>query len=219
MILTLLRLFWEFFKTGLFSVGGGLATLPFIYDISDKTGWFTHAQIADMIAVAESTPGPIGINMATYVGYTTAGIAGSLCATLGIIVPPITIILIIAKFLQRFRESTLVDHAFYGLRPASSALIAAAGVSVVKIALLDLPAFAASHAAADLFAQALFDDLADLVLAGHEADVRHFGEYGLADLLAAHVDEGREVRERDGLAAVLAGGHLGDDLRGDVAGG
>ena len=152
MILTLLRLFWEFFKTGLFSVGGGLATLPFIYDISDKTGWFTHAQIADMIAVAESTPGPIGINMATYVGYTTAGIAGSLCATLGIIVPPITIILIIAKFLQRFRESTLVDHAFYGLRPASSALIAAAGVSVVKIALLDLPAFAASHAAADLFA-------------------------------------------------------------------
>ena len=152
MILTLLRLFWEFFKTGLFSVGGGLATLPFIYDISDKTGWFTHAQIADMIAVAESTPGPIGINMATYVGYTTAGIAGSLCAPLGIIVPPITIILIIAKFLQRFRESTLVDHAFYGLRPASSALIAAAGVSVVKIALLDLPAFAASHAAADLFA-------------------------------------------------------------------
>ena len=152
MILTLLRLFWEFFKTGLFSVGGGLATLPFIYDISDKTGWFTHGQIADMIAVAESTPGPIGINMATYVGFTTAGVAGALCATLGIITPPITIILIIAKFLQRFRESTLVDQAFYGLRPASAALIAAAGVSVVKIALLDLGAFAASHAVADLFA-------------------------------------------------------------------
>ena len=151
MILTLLRLFWEFFKTGLFSVGGGLATLPFIYDISDKTGWFTHGQIADMIAVAESTPGPIGINMATYVGYTTAGVPGALCATLGIIIPPITIILIIARFLQRFRESALVDHAFYGLRPASAALIAAAGVSVVKIALLDLTAFAQSHAVADLF--------------------------------------------------------------------
>ena len=148
----LLRLFWEFFKTGLFSVGGGLATLPFIYDISDKTGWFTHGQIADMIAVAESTPGPIGINMATYVGFTTAGIPGALCATLGIITPPITIILIIAKFLQRFRESRLVDQAFYGLRPASAALIAAAGVSVVKIALLDLEAFAASHALSDLFA-------------------------------------------------------------------
>ena len=152
MILTLLRLFWEFFKTGLFSVGGGLATLPFIYDISDKTGWFTHGQIADMIAVAESTPGPIGINMATYVGFTTAGIPGALCATLGIITPPITIILIIAKFLQRFRESKLVDQAFYGLCPASAALIAAAGVSVVKIALLDLEAFAASHVLSDLFA-------------------------------------------------------------------
>ncbi|MBQ3939065.1 MAG: chromate transporter [Clostridia bacterium] len=149
--MTLLRLFWEFFKTGLFSVGGGLATLPFIYDISDKTGWFTHGQIADMIAVAESTPGPIGINMATYVGYTTAGVPGALCATLGIIIPPITIILIIARFLQRFRESALVDHAFYGLRPASAALIAAAGVSVVKIALLDLTAFAQSHAVTDLF--------------------------------------------------------------------
>ena len=81
MILTLLRLFWEYFKTGLFSVGGGLATLPFIYDMADKTGWFTHAQIADMIAVAESTPGPIGINMATYVGFTTAGVPGAIRST------------------------------------------------------------------------------------------------------------------------------------------
>ena len=100
----LLRLFWEFFKTGMFSVGGGLATLPFIYDISDKTGWFTHQQIADMIAVAESTPGPIGINMATYVGFTTAGVIGSLVATLGIITPDIIIILIIASFRWRRRE-------------------------------------------------------------------------------------------------------------------
>lgn len=90
----LLRLFWEFFKTGLFSVGGGLATLPFIYNISDKTGWFTRQQIADMIAVAESTPGPIGINMATYVGYTTSGVVGSLFATLGIVTPDVIVILI-----------------------------------------------------------------------------------------------------------------------------
>ncbi len=146
-----LRLFWEFFKTGLFSVGGGLATLPFIYDMSDKTGWFTHQQIADMIAVAESTPGPIGINMATYVGFTTGGVPGALIATLGIVTPAVTAILIIAKFLRRFRESRLVDSAFYGLRPASAALIAAAGVSVVKIALLDLGAYAASGALGDLF--------------------------------------------------------------------
>ena len=100
----LLRLFWEFFKTGMFSVGGGLATLPFIYDISDKTGWFTHQQIADMIAVAESTPGPIGINMATYVGFTTAGVVGSLVATLGIITPDIIIILIICHFRTSLSE-------------------------------------------------------------------------------------------------------------------
>lgn len=136
----LLRLFWEFFKTGLFSVGGGLATLPFIYNISDKTGWFTHQQIADMIAVAESTPGPIGINTATYVGYTTAGVIGALIATLGIIMPDIIVILIIARFLQKFRDSQAVQDVFCGLRPASTALIAAAGWGVVKIALLNLNA-------------------------------------------------------------------------------
>ena len=136
----LLRLFWEFFKTGLFSVGGGLATLPFIYNMSDKTGWFTHQQIADMIAVAESTPGPIGINMATYVGFTTAGVIGSLIATLGIITPDIVVILIIARFLQKFRDSRAVQDVFYGLRPASTALIAAAGWGVVKISLLNLSA-------------------------------------------------------------------------------
>ena len=95
-----LRLFWEFFKTGLFAVGGGLATLPFIYDMSDRTGWFTYQQIADMVAVAESTPGPIGINMATYVGYTTGGVFGSLVATLGIVTPAIVIILIIYVYFQ-----------------------------------------------------------------------------------------------------------------------
>jgi chromate transporter len=136
----LLRLFWEFFKTGLFSVGGGLATLPFIYNISDKTGWFTRQQIADMIAVAESTPGPIGINMATYVGYTTSGVVGSLFATLGIITPDVIVILIIVRFLQKYRDSRAVQDVFYGLRPASVALIAAAGWGMVKIALLNLDA-------------------------------------------------------------------------------
>lgn len=146
-----LQLFWEFFKTGMFSVGGGLATLPFIYDMSDKTGWFTYQQIADMVAVAESTPGPIGINMATYVGYTTAGVLGSLIATLGIITPPVVIILIIATCLRKFRDSRLVSNAFYGLRPASTALIAAAGLSVVLISLVDTAAFQETGALGDLF--------------------------------------------------------------------
>ena len=144
-------LFWEFFKTGLFAVGGGLATLPFIYDISDRTGWFTYQQIADMIAVSESTPGPIGVNTATYVGYITGGLPGSIVATLGLVTPAIIIILIIASCLKKFRENRFVDHAFYGLRPASAGLIAAAGFSVVMLALVREDAFKASGNILDLF--------------------------------------------------------------------
>lgn len=133
----LLRLFWEFFKTGLFAVGGGMATLPFLYDMSARTGWFSPAQLADMIAVSESTPGPIGVNMATYVGYSTAGILGSLTATLGLVTPSVIIILVIAGFLDRFRSNKYVDSVFYGLRPCSIGLIAAAGLLVAKIAMFD----------------------------------------------------------------------------------
>ena len=131
-----LQLFWEFFKTGLFAVGGGMATLPFLYDISDRMGWFTHAQLADMVAVSESTPGPIGINMATYVGFLTGGVGGAAVATLGLITPSIIVILIVIAFLERFRESKYVNGAFYGLRPASTAMILAAGVLVVKATFL-----------------------------------------------------------------------------------
>lgn len=136
----LLRLFWEFFKTGFFAVGGGMATLPFLYSMSDATGWFSHAQLADMIAVSESTPGPIGVNMATYVGFETAGIPGAVIATLGLITPSIIIILIIARALAAFRDNKYVDAAFYGLRPCSVGLIAAAGLLVVKIALFHFDA-------------------------------------------------------------------------------
>ena len=129
-----LQLFWEFFKTGLFAIGGGMATLPFLYDISNKTGWFTHAQLADMVAVSESTPGPIGVNMASYVGFVTGGVGGADVATLGLIAPSILIVLIIAAFLKTFRDSKYVDGAFYGLRPASTALIASALVTVAKVA-------------------------------------------------------------------------------------
>ncbi|MBE7003110.1 MAG: chromate transporter [Ruminococcaceae bacterium] len=131
-----LRLFWEFFKTGLFAVGGGMATLPFLYSISDRTGWFTHAQLADMVAVSESTPGPIGVNMATYVGFLTGGVAGAAVATVGLITPSIIVILIVSAFLQRFRDSKYVNGAFYGLRPASTAMILAAGILVVKATFL-----------------------------------------------------------------------------------
>jgi len=134
----LLRLYFEFFKTGLFAVGGGLATIPFLRDISAATGWFTDTDLTTMIAVSESTPGPIGVNMATYVGFQTAGVPGSVIATLGLITPSILIILIIAGFLNKFRQSRAVDAVFKGLRPASTALIAAAGLSVALSVLVNV---------------------------------------------------------------------------------
>ena len=149
--MTLLQLMYEFFKTGLFSVGGGLATLPFLYEMSDKTGWFSHADIADMIAISESTPGAIGINMSTYAGFKTAGYAGGILATLALATPSVIIILIIAKFLKKFRDNPHVEGAFYGLRPASIAMITAAGVNVAKVALVSIPAYEASGNPADLF--------------------------------------------------------------------
>lgn len=127
------KLFWEFFQTGLFAVGGGMATLPFLYDISDRTGWFTHQQLADMIAVSESTPGPIGVNMATYSGYLTAGLPGAVISTLGLITPSVIVILLVAAFLNAFHENKYVNGAFYGLRPASAAMITAAGLILARV--------------------------------------------------------------------------------------
>ena len=126
----LIRLYFEFFKTGLFSIGGGMATIPFLQHMGESTGWFTNQQLTTMIAVSESTPGPLGINMATYVGFETGGIPGSLAATLGVITPGIIIILIIASFLNKFRNNRNVEAVFSGLRPASTALIVSAGLTV-----------------------------------------------------------------------------------------
>lgn len=155
----LLRLFWEFFKTGLFAVGGGMATLPFLQEMGASTGWFTTGQLADMVAVSESTPGPIGVNMATYVGFTTAGIGGAVVATLGLVTPSVIIILIIAALLKNFRNNRYVDAAFYGLRPASSGLITAALLSLIAIALLHVDLFRETGNLLDLV------DLKSLILA------------------------------------------------------
>ena len=113
-----LQLYWEFFKTGLFAVGGGMATLPFLKDIGEKTGWYTYADLMNMLAVSESTPGPIGINMATYVGFTAGGPLGALVATLGEVTPSIVVILIVAALLKSFRDNKYVNNAFYGLLQA-----------------------------------------------------------------------------------------------------
>jgi len=139
-----LTLFFEFFKIGLFAIGGGLATLPFLYDLADKYPWFTQTDLANMIAVSESTPGPIGVNMATYAGFTTAGAAGGIIATLGLITPSFLIILIVARILEAFKDNRYVKSAFYGLRPVVCALIAIAASKVIEISILTLDRFAES---------------------------------------------------------------------------
>lgn len=146
-----MQLFFEFFKIGLFAVGGGMATLPFLYDMSDKTGWFTYSQLADMIAISESTPGPIGVNMATYVGFKTAGVWGGITATLALVIPSVIIILIICHFLKSFRDNKYVEAVFYALRPASTALIASAGMTVVTITLLQVDLFKSTKNIINLF--------------------------------------------------------------------
>ena len=148
-LITLLTLCFEFFKTGLLAVGGGLATLPFLSDMADKyPTWFTHEQLADMVAVSESTPGPIGVNMATYVGFRVMGaygdgwsVPGAIFATLSLVLPSLIIIVIVAKAMNKYMENKFVQRAFSGLRPAVTGLIAAAGWSVIELALLDLTDF------------------------------------------------------------------------------
>lgn len=131
-----LLLFYEFFKIGLFSVGGGLATLPFLYKLADKYDWFNTSMIADMVAISESTPGPLGVNMSTYTGYHFGGVLGGIVATVGLVFPSVVVIIIISKFLQKFRDNTHVEDIFYLLRPAVTGLIGAAGFGVLLTALL-----------------------------------------------------------------------------------
>lgn len=143
-----LELYIRFFMVGLFAVGGGLATLPFLTSMGETTGWFDAMDISNMVAISESTPGPIGINMATYIGYQVGselsaplGIVGSIVATLGEVTPCILIILIISGMLMKFRDSKYVEYAFYGLRAASVGLITAAWLGVAKIAFWNSEAF------------------------------------------------------------------------------
>ena len=147
-----LELYIRFFMVGLFAIGGGLATLPFLSSMGETTGWFDAIDISNMVAISESTPGPIGINMATYIGYQIGselgapfGILGSIIATLGEVTPCIVIIIIISRMLMKFRDSKYVEYAFYGLRAASVGLITAAWLGVAKIAFWNSEAFMQSE--------------------------------------------------------------------------
>lgn len=147
----MLRMIYEFMKVGLFSVGGGLATLPFLAKLGEATGWFTASDLADMIAVSESTPGPIGVNMSTMVGARAYGTPGGIAATLALVFPSIVIILVIAHMMEAFEESKLVKSMFFHLRPAATGLILAAVQSVLVITLLDLSAYRATGDIATVF--------------------------------------------------------------------
>ena len=121
---------WEFFKTGLFAIGGGLATLPFLREISLRYNWYSLEELSNMIAIGNATPGPIGVNMATYAGFTTGGVGGGVLATLAMVIPSFVVILIVASILDKFRNSMYVEGAFKGLRPAV--------VAMISIALIEL---------------------------------------------------------------------------------
>lgn len=146
-----LQLFIEFFKTGLFAIGGGLVTIPFLSQMGKEFGWFTQEELANMLAISESTPGPIGINMATYVGYKLGGIPGSICATIGEITPAIIIIILIAKILKEFKDSKYVKAAFEGLRPTVFGLILSAFVSIFTSAVIFVDKYKETGNINDLF--------------------------------------------------------------------
>lgn len=153
-----LTLFYEFFKVGLFSIGGGVATIPFYMELAYKYDWLTTQMLTDMIAVSESTPGPIGINLATYAGFRAAGIPGALVATFSEVLPSFIILVLIAKALERYKENALVSSTFSGIRPAVAGLIAAAGWSVMRVALFTAPS------GSSLFTTLLSCDIKWLVL-------------------------------------------------------
>jgi len=124
--MTYIYLILEFFKTGLLAIGGGLATIPFLREIAEKQGWFTEGELVDMLAISESTPGPFGVNMATFAGFNTAGIPGGIIATLALVLPSVIIILLVARFMSRYGESVVAAGVFWAVRPAATGLIAGA---------------------------------------------------------------------------------------------
>lgn len=133
----LLQLMFEFFKIGLFAVGGGQATIPFLYDLVNRFDWFSAQELADMIAIGESTPGPIGINMATYAGFNAGGVLGGILATLALVFPSIVVIIAISKALDKFRNNVFVENVFAMIRPCVVGLIASSALTVFSLAILN----------------------------------------------------------------------------------
>ena len=128
-------LMFEFFKIGLLAIGGGLVTVPFLFDLADKYDWFTKVELANMIAISESTPGPIGVNMATFAGLTVGGIGGGILATVSLIFPSLVIMVLVAKIMNKYSCNMRVRDILSGVRPVVLALILFAGFELGKIVL------------------------------------------------------------------------------------
>ena len=126
-----LKLFLQFFRVGVFSFGGGDATLPFLYDIAEKYHWYSAKQLTDMLALSSITPGPVGVNVATFAGYTTSGILGALIATTSIILPSFIIVTIVSKALDKFRTNKYVKAGISALKSAGCALLSAVGIKLL----------------------------------------------------------------------------------------
>ena len=137
----ILWLFFEFFKTGLFSVGGGYATMPFLLDISRNYDWYSLHELANMTAISVITPGPVGVNMATYTGFKVMGTFGSLIATLALVLPSYIIVILISKILKKFEDNFYVKSTIYSLKPAGCGMLTAVGLHLAKNSLLDIPSF------------------------------------------------------------------------------
>ena len=150
-MIDLVMLYFIFFKIGLFTVGGGLAAIPLIQEEVIARGWLSTIDFANMIAISESTPGPIGVNVATFVGFSQYGALGSIIATLGIVSPSIIIIMIISHYLRKFKENKYVKGMFVGLRPAVVGIILVAAYFIAKVALVDIPLYEATDTLVDLF--------------------------------------------------------------------
>jgi len=131
-------LFYEFFRIGLFAIGGGMVTIPFLFDLTKKFDWFTAEELTNMIAVSQSTPGPVGVNMATYAGFQAAGVGGGIIATLGLVLPSVIIVILVSKLLCRCAENQLVCEVMAAVRPAVVALILQAGFELFKLSVMNL---------------------------------------------------------------------------------
>lgn len=126
-----LQLFVQFFHVGVFSFGGGYATLPFLYDIAEKFHWYSSKQLTDMLAIASITPGPVGVNVATFAGFSTSGILGSLIATTAVILPSFIIVTIVSKVLDKFKTNRNVQGAIRGIKAAGCALLTSVGIKLL----------------------------------------------------------------------------------------